>query len=239
MNGTDTVLAVSGWLAAAILIWLRLRMLTRLDQVAHELRGPLAALRLSLFRIGSVLRDEAVQEQVKGLDLHIDRACLAVEDLVYEGKLRSGHKQKLPGSFDIAIFIKRVICSWQPVAEFAGVTLSLSLHCGPLTISGSRQRLAQALSNMLANAIERCHSQVTVNVTKDGEAISIAVDDDGPGLSALPAARRLGRSRRGHGLALARSVATTHGGAVEAVQSKRGACISLKLPLHELKEEAA
>ena len=99
---------------------------------------------------------------------------------------------------------------------------------------GDRLRLAQALGNLIANAIEHGGGEVRVTVGTRAQTVRIEVCDDGPGLPAPVAALarrpRRGRGTRGRGLAIALAIARRHGGTIAAAPARAGARVVLELP---------
>ena len=99
---------------------------------------------------------------------------------------------------------------------------------------GDRLRLAQALGNLIANAIEHGGSVVRVTAATRGRTVRIEVSDDGPGLPApvvaLARRPRRGRGARGRGLAIALAIARRHGGTIAAAPTRAGARVVLELP---------
>ena len=105
----------------------------------------------------------------------------------------------------------------------------------PACVIGDRVRLAQATGNLIANAIEHGGGTVEVRGRADAGVVRVEVTDRGQGLPAPVAvlARRASRDggRRGHGLAIAATIAAGHGGRLAAAPSERGARLVLELPL--------
>jgi signal transduction histidine kinase len=95
-------------------------------------------------------------------------------------------------------------------------------------------RIAQACANLIGNAAEHGGGVVRVRVRATGDRVRIEVSDDGPGLpmsvSALTAAARTRRGRRGHGLAIAAAIAEHHGGRLHSAPSDGGARLMLEMP---------
>jgi signal transduction histidine kinase len=102
------------------------------------------------------------------------------------------------------------------------------------TVWGDRLRLAQALGNLIANAIEHGGGEVRVTIGTRAETVRIEVCDDGPGLPAPVAALarrpRRGRGARGRGLAIALAIVRRHGGTIAAAPAPAGARVVLELP---------
>ncbi len=99
--------------------------------------------------------------------------------------------------------------------------------------------LAQAIDNLIVNALEHGGPAVTVEARREGGRLRVVVADSGR--AARPASRRetpadaiarlSGRRRRGHGLAVVRRVASAHGGRFALHGSECGSLATLELPL--------
>jgi signal transduction histidine kinase len=99
---------------------------------------------------------------------------------------------------------------------------------------GDRVRLAQAIGNLIANALEHGGGPVEVLGSSGGGQVRIEVTDSGPGLPA-PVAELVrgaagGRGQRGRGLAIAMAIVHAHGGRLAAAPSHRGARLVMTLP---------
>jgi signal transduction histidine kinase len=114
---------------------------------------------------------------------------------------------------------------------------------------GHRQLLAQAMSNLIENAIRYGSEggEIRVGVGQTGGDIRIEVADRGPGIPSelhADARRRFGRldsSRSdegaGLGLALAEAIAHLHGGELVLADNQPGLTTTLELPLHQGQQE--
>jgi signal transduction histidine kinase len=102
----------------------------------------------------------------------------------------------------------------------------------PATVVADPFRLAQAVTNLVANAAEHGGGTVRVRVGSTDDRVRVEVADGGPGLPA-PVRDLAGRSRngrRGHGLAIALGIAEQLGGRLAAVPASAGARLVLDLP---------
>jgi signal transduction histidine kinase len=242
--------ACGGWVAAGVLtaLWLAVQRVldARMEAVAracHELRGPIGAARLGL-ELGS--RGGTLSaEQLRAIDAELGRATLALEDLAGAPEGRSAPWEA--GAVDLESLLAETVTAWAPRAAAAGISLRMRWTGGTSPVRADRFRLAQATSNLIANAIEHGGEWVEVRGCSEplggetGEAGSdrpmaarIEVIDDGCGLPApvdeLTRRARRGRGRRGRGLAIAAAVAASHGGHLIAEAPGRGAHLILELP---------
>jgi signal transduction histidine kinase len=224
-------LAAMGFAAALASTYELRRRRELVARACHELRGPLTAARLSLATMER--RREGPPERLAVLDLELRRAGLALDDFA---AARSGRRQSdRTEPVEVAELLEEQFESWHAVAATfdSHVTLGALLH-GAM-VNGDRLRLAQAVSNLVANALEHGPGHVELTARLVGHRhVRIEVIDEGPGLPAsvaeLTRRARGGRGRRGRGLAIAADIAERHGGRLVAAPSSHGARVGLELP---------
>ncbi len=223
-------LLATGWIVAfATAALARVRLTARAEAVAdacHELRGPLTSARLGLdlaARVGGLSSD-----QVRALELELERATLALEDFRGESHRRNEF-------VDVRELLVRSVEAWRPAAA-AG--LHFQWRGDRAWVIGDRLRLAQATGNLLANAIEHGGGRVEVVARFRDGVVRIEVLDDGRGLPA-PVAELIGRRGRagkrvphgrGRGLSIVSGIAAAHGGRLSAAPAAGGARVVLTLP---------
>jgi len=201
-------------------------------RACHELRGPLTAVRLSLATMER--RQEAPPERLATLDHELRRAGLALDDFA---AARSGRRivdrEEL---VEVAELLEEQFHSWEAVAgAFHSVVVLGCLLPGSIVV-GDRLRLAQAISNLIANALEHGPGRIELAARLVGPRhVRIEVIDEGPGLPTtldeLTRRARAGRGRRGRGLAIAAQIAERHRGRLVAAPTRRGTRIGVELPL--------
>ena len=224
-----TTAVVAAAVAVAALVAWRLRVRRERERIAracHEIRGPLTAAHLVLD--ASARRGELSPARAAALELELRRASLAVDDLGGESGGRS------PQKVDVAALLACQAQTWREVARAHGRDLELEGEAKGMVVRADAVRLAQAVGNVLANAIEHGAGTVALRTRSTGDRVRVEVSDGGRGLPA-PVAQivrrpRAGRGRRGRGLAIAAAIVERHGGSIATAPSARGACVAIDLP---------
>jgi len=208
------------------------------DNVAHDLRTPLARLRarLELSLIGSP--DAAAQsDAVRAAIDEADRLLATFNALLNIAEAESGAGRERAESLDLAATARTAAELYEPVAEENGCTLRLDIEPG-MMIRGDRHLLSQAVANLLDNALKYGGGEVTLSAhQRDGRAV-LEVSDRGPGIPESERANvferfvRLEPSRstpgNGLGLSLVRAVARLHNGTVALVDNHPGLKVRLE-----------
>jgi signal transduction histidine kinase len=201
-------------------------------RACHELRGPLTAVRLSLATMER--RCEAPPERLASLDHELRRAGLALDDFAAARSGRRITEREEP--LEVAELMEEQFHSWEAVAgAFDSIVLLGCLLPGSVVV-GDRLRLAQAISNLIANALEHGPGRIELTARFVGaQHVRIEVIDEGPGLpialAQITRRARAGRGRRGRGLAIAAQIAERHRGRLVAAPTPRGTRIGIELPL--------
>jgi signal transduction histidine kinase len=228
-----TWLAALGWSAAIALAVATLRSRRRLESVAraeHEIRGPVAALALGFEQ---VRRGRSGADLAETLEAQLERSRAGLADLA--AALGHGRPAQPATASSLEWLARRTVAGWAPVADVAGRPVRLDWRAGPATVALDRGRLAQALGNLLSNALEHGAGAVEVRARRSGRAVRIEVRNEGrPRRSAVPplAALRPGRER-GRGLGIAASAAEEAGGSLQVMPGQAGTTAVLELPLAE------
>lgn len=198
-----------------------------LGAIGHDLRTPLTSLRLSLEKMEPVdARDRAIAtiEQMGGV----------LEDILELA--RSDHAAPPTTRYDIAALIEDVVMD----AQERGEAVSFD-HPGRVTAPCRPDGLRRMMQNLIGNAVKYA-GHARVSLSQSGDALEIAVEDDGPGLpkdlleTITEPFRRGDQSRNakiggtGLGLTLARAVARTHGGDM-ALSNRQPAGLSVRVKL--------
>jgi signal transduction histidine kinase len=163
------------------------------------------------------------------IELELGRAGVALDDLSAVRDRRAGTP---PERFDVGQLVGSSVEAWRAVAAAQNATIRFGAPPRPVWVVGERLRLAQAIGNLLANAIEHGGGAVVVELGCRRGTARIEIADAGPGLPApIPQLiRRRAVRGRGHGLGIVSRVAAAHGGRLTAARSDVGARMVLELP---------
>jgi signal transduction histidine kinase len=212
------------------------------NAVAHDLRTPLAELR---GRLEALQRRHAaapeVAEGVEAAIADVDRLIAIFTALLRLADIDSGMRRSAFAVVDLGTVAADAGELYSALAEARDITLTLSLAPG-LTVWGDRDLLAQAVSNLLDNALKFTPAGGTVTLSAadhDGRA-ELVVADSGPGLSDADRARATQRFFRGDrsrhtpgvglGLSLVQAVADLHHATLELSDHRPGLLVRLALP---------
>jgi len=213
---------------------------TVVADVSHQLRTPLAALRLRLDLLAADVDGDAAQE-LAGAQEEIARLSRLVDGLLAVARAESAVPRP------VAVPVDRVaaerLTAWEPVAAERRVALSVRGTDGLVVLLGAGD-LEQMLDNLLANALDAVPEGGTVSIRAEagsglaGQAtVELRVIDDGPGMSPLAresAFRRFGNPEAGGtglGLAIVHRLVTANGGTARLEDAEGGGLtVVLELP---------
>ena len=231
----SALLAAAGWTAALCALATAVhrravsaRRLALVAEAAHELRAPLSA---ALLGLHGVVADAQGARRVAAVELELRRAALALADL--DAAPRGRRAPELAEPVELLAVLDEAVGGWRALAGALGGELLFDPSGPRVFVHADRLRLAQAVGNLVLNALEHGAGPVRIRAHATRTHARIEVRDHGPGLPAPVAALTSGgpnSSRRGHGLAVAARVATRHGGRLLTAPVSTGACVVLELP---------
>jgi two-component system phosphate regulon sensor histidine kinase PhoR len=216
----------------------------RADFVAnasHELRTPLAYLKGSVETLQGPAKDDAAARAtfLKTMGEQAERMSRLVDDLLSLSRVEMREYLPPSGEADLGTVIADVAQTLEPMAQQAGVTLTLSGLDDAAPVRGDHDELAQVFQNLIQNAIKygREGGKVDVRLTREAGArpprYRVEVVDDGPGIAAQHLPRLTERFYRvnvaasrekggtGLGLAIVKHILNRHRGEL-VITSKLG-----------------
>jgi len=206
--------------------------------VSHQLRTPLAALRLRLDVLGLQAPPQFTDE-LAGAHDEVNRLSRMVDGLLAVARAENVTAAPVPVPVDAVISDRAA--AWKPAADEKAVELAVS-GAEPLTARLRESHLEQILDNLLANALEAVPvgGHIWISAAAAGDRVLITVADDGPGMTEQQrqtAFRRFVSATPGGtglGLAIVHRLVTADGGTAELRDSPAGGLtVVLDLPCGE------
>ncbi|MGJ7543614.1 ATP-binding protein [Variovorax sp. LT1R16] len=200
---------------------------------AHELRSPLAALKLQVQGLQRA-QDEATREVAVGrLTAGIDRATRLVEQMLalarHEASVASGAAAT---QVDLSELARLAISDVVAAAQARHIDIGVDEASATAAVTGHAEALRMLLRNLLDNAVKYTpeSGRVDLRISAEDDGVALVVEDSGPGLPAEERERVLDRFYRagasqasgsGLGLAIVKSIADLHGASVVLDASER------------------
>jgi signal transduction histidine kinase len=212
------------------------------DNVAHDLRRPLARLKTRVEIALSQPRDAAAYHAALELTVaDADELMHGFDALLSIARLEAGSELAAPEIFDLTAVVRRVSELYADQAEETGRPFSLDL-VDDMTVSGRPALIAQALANLLDNAFNYTAPAVAVSVLLlcESERAVLVICDHGAGIPSAQHTLMTERHTRGDaaraqagnglGLALVKAVAQAHGGTL-ALSDTAGGGLTVRIAL--------
>lgn len=207
--------------------------------IAHDLRTPVNRLRQRLEE-AQRSADPRTQKLLEAAVVESDELLELLTGLLAISEVNQDAIRKRFAVVDIAEIVQEMAETYQPSLEDRGI--SLTVDCDTALILGERRLLQRVVANLLDNLSLHTPSGTTahISVINHGDAASIQLTDDGPGIPVEDSQRvfepmaRLDRSRStpGHGLGLSMvaAIIAAHQGSVAITPSAKGLTVEIQLP---------
>lgn len=219
---------------------------TFITNAAHQIRNPVAAIRAQAE--AALSTKDATQREARLQDLHeaaTDLSRLSQQLLSLE---TADHATVADvGLIDFTQLVADMARKFAPAALKLGVDIHLNAPERPLTVQGNEILLREAIENLLDNSVRYGSvngGELNLTLHSDNRRATLWVEDDGPGIPKAASEHVFERFVRlprqdgkepssgcGLGLAIVRSIATSHGGTCYVRHKNKACCIVLALPL--------
>jgi two-component system, OmpR family, sensor kinase len=217
-----------------------------LRDISHELRSPLARMRVALGLARQPPAD--LSRQLDRLEREIERLDSLISQVLKLARLHGTDAPFTREAFDLDEVIEEVVRD----ANFEGAVKNCRVRmdgAANAAVNGNRDLLRSAIENVLRNAVRYSHqdSLIGVSVARSGTGVSILIRDGGPGVPAKDLEHifepfyRVAESRdrdtggEGIGLAITAQVMKAHGGSASAANRREGGLeVRLSLPADAL-----
>ena len=200
---------------------------------AHELRSPLAALKLQVQGLQRAADDATRELAVARLAAGIDRATRLVEQMLalarHEASAAAGAQ---PEAVSLPEVARLAISDTVAAAQARNIDIGI-VRADPVTVQGQPEALRTLLRNLIDNAVKYTPpgGRVDIAIAAGAGGTELSIDDSGPGLPESERERVLDRFYRagqpeapgsGLGLSIVKSIADLHGAAVSLDRSALG-----------------
>jgi signal transduction histidine kinase len=205
------------------------------NSIAHDLRTPLAELRSRLEEL-SLTRPSPAEtfQEIDAAVADVDNVIRIFNALLRLAEIDAGMRRSGFVDVDMADLAAKAVEFYLPAAELKNVNISFR-EPGALLVRGDRVLLAQAVNNLVDNALKYVAEGGKIAVEalrRPDRAISIIVADDGPGIPDAEKPKVVQRFYRGDtsrgtpgvglGLSLVEAIAKLHDGALELTDNHPG-----------------
>ncbi|MBW4426376.1 MAG: response regulator [Nostoc desertorum CM1-VF14] len=220
--------------------------------VSHELRTPLTSIHGSLGMLASGLLATDSEQGKRLLQIATDsseRLVRLINDILDIERIESGKAKMEPEICNIVDLVTQAVNVMQPLADKAGMTLSISPLSGQVLVDSDR--IVQTLTNLLSNAIKFSSpgSTVWLGAQQQGDEILLTVKDTGRGIPTdklesiferfqqVDSSDSRNHDGTGLGLAICRSIMQQHGGRIWAESTLgEGSTFYITLPLFRISQ---
>jgi len=164
-----------------------------MSTISHELRTPLTSMKEAITIVSDEVAGKINKDQKNFLDIakrNIERLSRLIDEVLDFQKLNANKMKFHMQNNDIREIVKDAYHTMAPYAKKKGVNLSIELDGNLPKVRFDNDRIIQALTNLISNAIKftRENGQVSVCAQQQGEDLAIRVSDTGMGIpkEALP-----------------------------------------------------
>ncbi|HTD07214.1 ATP-binding protein, partial [Undibacterium sp.] len=207
---------------------------------AHELRTPLAALKLQLQLVERAASEQQRQAAFEKLHDRLDRASHLVQQLLTLARHEPGRGERPFEAVDLQKLAKQVVVDYYALAAGKNIDLGLEADASTPHVSGNLDDLRILLNNLVDNALRYTPQggNVDISVLSIGGRPAVRVVDNGPGIPESDHVRVFDRFYRceetepwgsGLGLSIAKNIADMHSAAIQLGTGSAGRGLAVTL----------
>jgi signal transduction histidine kinase len=195
--------------------------------VSHDLRTPLASLRLLVEAIDDgVATGETRERYLREMRTHVEALTALIDDLFELSRIEAGEISWTMRQVELRGLIDDTVTAMRAQAEARGVALSADLPVGEVLAQANAEKVQRVLFNLIQNAIRHtpADGSVTIRTRTAAGGVEVEVADEGEGISPADGERVFDPFYRGDesrsedgaglGLAISRAIVEAHGGRI-------------------------
>jgi CheY-like chemotaxis protein/two-component sensor histidine kinase len=217
-----------------------------LTVLSHQLRNPVQAISSNAWLLKSRATDEKILRPAEAIERQVARLSKVLDDVLDMVRVtRNAKLETAPVALQQVV--TTAVAATQESLDTQRREINVDMPDAPILVNADAKRLAQAIGNVLHNAVKFSPQQgeIEVRVTRSGETATVSVKDQGVGIDPEDLARVFepfahGKSRSHHsevelgiGLHIARQLLRAHSGGIEAHSAGlgKGTEFLLRLPV--------
>jgi hypothetical protein len=200
--------------------------------VSHDLRSPLQSISSAATLLEFESQGGSANRSLEAIKLATAQMDRLLQDLLDLSLIDAGQLTVTKELMDASTVVEEARTMFEPLASEKAVRLECRIEAGLPRIRVDRNRMQQALANLLGNALKfvPAGGRIALSARAHGDGVRIAVSDTGPGIAEDDIARvfdRFWRADRrkergiGLGLTVAQGIVQAHGGQI-GVESRKG-----------------
>jgi PAS domain S-box-containing protein len=217
-----------------------------ISNISHELRTPLASIVgfAETISTDSELPPETIREFSNIILTEGKRLAKLINDVLDFSKLESGEEKLLKEEFDLTDALNELLASYSEHIKTKELSLSVRFPKEKIVIYADKNRLMQAIGNLISNAIKFTPSngRISVIVENFDKEIEIAVNDTGIGIPEKEIPKLFQKFTKiyrqgtlqpgaGFGLTLVKQIVDLHKGVIRVIsQENKGSTFIIRLP---------
>lgn len=219
--------------------------------VAHEIKNPLTSLRSAVETMEYARTPEQQRRLLDVIESDVKRLDRLVTDISNASRLDAELVRERMETVSLTALVHTLVDMFEAQAAERNVSIRAILSEQPVTVLGLESRLAQVITNVIANAMSFSpdHSQIIVRLRREPDGpVRVSVEDEGPGIppenltsiferfyTERPDGEAFG-THSGLGLSISRQIIEAHGGRIwaenvfEDRDQRKGARFVIELP---------
>jgi signal transduction histidine kinase len=208
--------------------------------VAHDLRNPLAAIRLTAGRlIETAPNDEQLRQRLHAIDRSAQRMDNLIRNLLDAARIDHGQVQLTMRNESVASIVHEAVDMFGFLARAKGLQIETTMPNSPITVACDRERVLQVLGNLIGNALRFTPERGCIRLLIEPQpgGVRFEVEDSGPGIKQADLVHifepywHSDSKGTGLGLYIAQSLIRAHGSSIEVDgRPGQGARFSFVLP---------